>query len=455
MIPIMSGGRLRVALDQTIYSWSTGAATVLGSSALWAPTPDLGDPDSVWRTQQSVRTVVGFLARNVAQIPLHAFRRTDQGRVRVTDGDIAAGLVAPHPAATGYEHMFSLVVDRCLHDRYCALKLVTPDGNPMLVRLPPKQWRFTRDLVGLPTGVSWQRSDGELAEFSLSDVLFLDGHWAGWAGVESSPMEALKTLLTEQYESGEYRTQLWRGGARIPGVIERPDTAPFWSVDGRQAFKDSWQAYAAAGVRAGKTPVLEDGMSYREVKGISPVDAQQLEARKLSIAEVAAAFHIPPVFVGLLDNANYSNVGAFRESLYSDVLGPEMVQIQQAFNARWVPDVASSDVYVEFNVAEKLRMAFEEQARILQSAVGAPIMTRNEARTRMNLSEIDGGDDLIVPLNVATGTAGVSPQELVTMVQKVYLGVGVVISAEEARDMLRAAGATLPIGGLPNEGIPA
>jgi hypothetical protein len=61
------------------------------------------------------------------------------------------------------------------------------------------------------------------------------------------------------------------------------------------------------------------------------------------------------------------------------------------------------DVYVEFNLAEKLRGASEEQAVQLQTSVGGPYMTRNEARARLNLPHLEGADDLIVPLNVTQG----------------------------------------------------
>jgi hypothetical protein len=70
----------------------------------------------------------------------------------------------------------------------------------------------------------------------------------------------------------------------------------------------------------------------------------------------------------------------------------------------------SEGTYLEFNLAEKLRGSFEEQAAQLQASVGGPFMTRNEARATQNLPAIDGGDELIVPLNVIEGGQA-SPQD--------------------------------------------
>ncbi|MCU6429201.1 hypothetical protein KWH77_23685, partial [Enterobacter sichuanensis] len=59
-----------------------------------------------------------------------------------------------------------------------------------------------------------------------------------------------------------------------------------------------------------------------------------------------------------------------------------------------------------FNIEEKLRGSFEEQAAVASAAVGAPYMTRNEIRRANNLPAIPGGDELVVPLNLSEG-----PQE--------------------------------------------
>lgn len=409
-VTIMSGGS-PVTLDSRIWSWNSNMQ-VLGSAASVSDIGggDMRDPRYVWRTQRSVRTVVGFLAKNIAQVPLHGFLlQADGDRERLpASSRLATALRVPHPQVTPFEHMQQMVIDRSLWDRYAALKVRTGDGV-QLVRLPPERWRFERDATNLPTGVRWQRTDGQVTVYSLDTLLWTDAYSTG---VDATPMDALFDLLTEQDESAKYRTELWQNGARFPGWIERPSTAPDWTtsipnqpgVTGRDNFRTGWNTYASGGVKAGRTPILEDDMKYHELSnGVTPEAAQQIEARKLSISEVAAVFHIPPVFVGMLDNANYSNVEAFRESLYSDVLGPDFAEIQQAYNARFVPDIAGDAEFAEFNVAEKLRMSFERQAAIFQTATGAPTMTRNEARRRQNLPRIEGADELIVPLNVLIG----------------------------------------------------
>lgn len=98
-------------------------------------------------------------------------------------------------------------------------------------------------------------------------------------------------------------------------------------------------------------------------------------------------------------------------ALYADCLGPVIQMLQQRLNAFLLPMVgADPETYVEFDLTEKLKGSFEERASILQASVGGPWMTRNEARADNNLPPVDGGDQLIVPLNVVEGGQA-SPQD--------------------------------------------
>ena len=144
-------------------------------------------------------------------------------------------------------------------------------------------------------------------------------------------------------------------------------------------------------------------MEIRKLDIFSPRDMKDIEARQLSAVEVASAYHVAPELVGAREG-NFSNVDAFRQMLWSVSLGPYIDEWQGAINAQLVPLLAAGrDVYVEANVDAKMRGSFLEQTRVMQSAVGAPWLTRNEARAMQNRSPVEGGDELITPLNVLIG----------------------------------------------------
>lgn len=395
---------LPVTVDDRVYSFDSNVRVV--DPRAYKSTLDGSDVEELWRTQPSIRKVTGFLARNVAQVSLHTFERLADGdRQRVAPFDVPAATLAAHPdqrrRTTAFDLMHALVLDVCKHDRYLAQLFTDLDGSMQLVRLPPKTWRFERDATGQPLRAVARRQDGSEFTISLDRCLWLDGFPSD---EQTSPIAALRGMLDEEELAASYRRDLWRYGGRLAGWISRPLEAPDWTKTGRETFRNGWGNYSAGGARAGRTPVLEDGMEYHEATGVTPEDGQQLESRKLTMSEVASAYHVAPVLVGMMDDANYSNVNAYRTLLYQDTLGSWFEQIAQAYNERLMPLVADPQRYFyEFNVYGKLKLAFEDQVRIFQSATGGPFMTRNEARRRVNLSRIEGADELIVPLNVIEG----------------------------------------------------
>ncbi|NJP75708.1 phage portal protein, partial [Streptomyces sp. C1-2] len=59
----------------------------------------------------------------------------------------------------------------------------------------------------------------------------------------TSPMLTLRQILAEQTEAVEWRRQVWKNGARIPAVIERPADAPAWSPTAKDRFQAAFNAF--------------------------------------------------------------------------------------------------------------------------------------------------------------------------------------------------------------------
>lgn len=357
----------------------------------------------LYRRQPQVRTVVSFLARNIAQLGLHSYRRvSDTDRERLTDHPLPQILAAPGANLTRYRLIERLVSDIGIYDKAFWVK-VRLDGQVIgVIPVPPSRMEIRGDNWLEPEQFVVHGSKGEL-KLSPDQVVHFHGYDPEDLRTGSSPIEALRSMLQEEFEATRSREQMWRNGGRLSGVLKRPADAPKWDPTARARFGEGWKAFTSGGGQAGGTPILEDGMEYAQI-ALDPSKAQYIEARKLTREEVAAAYHIPLPMVGILDNATFSNIKEQHQQLYQDTLGPWLAMIQEEIGLQLIPDLPDSDdVYVEFNLAEKLRGSFEEQASMLQTAVGAPWLLRNEARARMNLPAIDGGDELITPLNVLVG----------------------------------------------------
>lgn len=393
-----------LASDQQIVSTVRPAAAAAGGLGLYGGRALTYA--QLWRTQPAVRTVSDFLARNVAQLGLKVYRRVgDDDRRHLPDHPFARTLAAPNPVRSKYAWINALVHDLAIYDVAFHAKVRAADGRVALLRLPPSRTTPVGDNYFMPE--AFEIAGKGKVRIPAASVVHFHGYDPEDDRAGVSPIETLRRTLAEDDAASEHLERLWRRGARMSGWIERPQrpVQQEWSAPARERFKEGWRdAYTGEGEQTGGTPILEDGMQFHE-SSFSPRDAQYLEARKLTREEVAAAYHVPPPMVGILDHATFSNITEQHKQLYSDTLGPWLVWIEQELQRQVLPDCGDADaVYCEFNLAEKLRGSFEEQARSIQTLVGRPVLTADEGRALLNRPAM-GGDaaELITPLNVLVG----------------------------------------------------
>lgn len=371
--------------------------------------------EAYWASQPNLRKVVGYIARNVASIPLKVYERvSDTEREQVRDHALT-GAVGNPAGRGGFRFWESVISDGLLYDRWCVLQRPREDGSLGLVRVPAWRLKFRTDILGEVTEISYwvgDRTKDPATEWKiipLDMAVFDYGYAPRTAGL--TPIHTLRDVLQESAEAVRYRREVWENGTRAPGFIKYPGRMKDERTINRLR-QQLQSAYGRDGDSAGGLPLLEDGMEIVDRKVFTPQDAQDLTGRQLTAVEVAAAYHIAPELVGAREGT-YSNIEAFRQMAYRDNLGPYIVALEDALNAQLVPGhAAGRRLYVEAHVETKLRGSFEEQAKVKQAATGAPWLTRNEARAMENRPPVPGGDELVTPLNVLIGGQA-SPQDSV------------------------------------------
>ena len=150
-------------------------------------------------------------------------------------------------------------------------------------------------------------------------------------------------------------------------------------------------------------PILEDGMEIKTVQ-FNSRDAQWAEAVKLSREDCAAVYHVNPGMIWPGSGQTYASARDNARALYNDCLAPTLMQATDRLNMVLLPRVGEpANHYIAYDITIKTEGTYEEKIATLSSAVGAPFLSRNEARARLDLPAIEGGDELITPLNVLTG----------------------------------------------------
>lgn len=370
----------------------------------------------LYATQANLHAVVSFLADSVAQLPLKVYARNAEfDRQRDRDSVAAKLLYRPNADQTSYE-LWNAVMTELLLMGVSTIWVLpdTESESGYQLRLIPKEWimdserktNYAPDRIRVTAGTS-----GEIIEIPRTEFVQFRMYSPGNPGGYQSPIAALRQTLNEQIQADKFRTEIWASSGRFNAYLTRPANVQPWNDEQRMAFVTAFrEGWGNGGSNAGKIPLLEDGMEIKPYQ-FNAKEAQYAETKQLSREDVAAAYHVNPSLIWHTTTQTYASAKDNARALYADCLGPTLQMLQQRINAFLLPMVgADENTYVEFDLTEKLKGSFEERASILQASVGGPWMTRNEARADNNLPPVEGGDELIVPLNVIEGGQA-SPQD--------------------------------------------
>jgi len=290
------------------------------------------DYATLYRTQPNVRTCVDFLARNIAQLGLHVFRRVSEtDRKRLREHPLAQLLGRPLPPeykVTRYHLIQALMGDLGVYFNAFWLKVKPANGPKGLLRIPPSYVAVKGGLMPTRYEVT---IGGKLLKVAPEGMVHFRGYNAESAILGLSPLETLRRVLAEEHAAGDYREAFWQNAARMGGIIERPVEAPMWGKPARERFKAEFEALYSGGDNSGKTAILEEGMVWKQ-NTFNAQESEYLTGRRLTREECARAYHIPLPMVGILEHATFclpGHVAVFASG------GPKPIAEVQAGDQVW------------------------------------------------------------------------------------------------------------------------
>lgn len=347
---------------------------------------------SVYRTSAPVRICVDFLARNIAQLGLKTYRQVDDRQVPERGHQVSKVLRRPNPRTTRFQLIRGTVSDVAIYDNAYWLKKSagrSSDRDKLLYRIP--SWAVQPKDGNWMTGPDYYRvnTGGGTADFGPDEIVHFQGYNPIDMRVGVSMLLAMQSVLNEDAEASDHRANFWRNAARQDGVIERPAEAPKWKPGARERFLTAWRNAYSGKHQAGRTGLLEDGMHFN-ARSFSPKDSEFIEGREFTLDTVATAYGIPLAVLSRKNTATFASMKEFRTMLYVDCFGPWNAMIEQQIWLQLLPDFEDTDeLFVEFNIDEKLQGDFEGQVQALRNGVQVPYISPNIALKLLGLEPID------------------------------------------------------------------
>lgn len=179
-------------------------------------------------------------------------------------------------------------------------------------------------------------------------------------------------------------SRFFANGARPGGVLTAPGAI---SDETASRLKAHWDTNYT-GENSGKVAVLGDGLSFQSMK-VTAVDSELIDQMKLTADIVCSTFHVPPFKIGMGAIPSGQKIEDLNQIYYSDCL---QVLIESMEECLTLGLELSDGRAFELDLDGLLRMDTATMYTTLGGAVGAAILAPNEARKRMNLKPLDGGD---------------------------------------------------------------
>jgi HK97 family phage portal protein len=227
-------------------------------------------------------------------------------------------------------------------------------------------------------------------------------------------------LAVQKFGNSFFGNGAWTGTViEVPGELGEV---------GQKALKAYIEERHRGAGRAHKIGILINGAKLSRPVTFSPEDSQFLQSREFDLGEVARMFWLDPSMIGgkTGDSLTYSTLEGRGTHYVKFSLLHWLVRLEHALTVLWQSE--GNDGEIKFRVEGLQRGSQKERFDAYAVALDKGFMTVDEIRGLENMAPLGAREDV---------------RNLVEMVQKVYLGVGTVMTAAEAREILNRAGANL------------
>jgi HK97 family phage portal protein len=206
-----------------------------------------------------------------------------------------------------------------------------------------------------------------------------------------SPIFACGLVATQGLAIQSNSSLFFQGMSRPGGIL----TAPGSISDATAARIKAYWEENFSGANFGRTAVLGDDLKYQPLT-ITAQDAQLIEQLKYTAEMVCSVFHVPPFKLGIGQMPTYQNAELLNSIYYSDCLQSQIEQMEACLDdglgiGQGRPKEGRT-LGVELDVASLLRMDTATAIDTLAKGVGGGIVAPNEARKRLDLPPVQGGD---------------------------------------------------------------
>lgn len=331
---------------------------------------------------------VRLIAETASTIPLLAY----EGARELDDHPALALLARPNPRQGGREMMETLI-GHLLVSGNAYLKLLRIDDEPKELHcLRPDRMQVSTDSQGwvrdyiYSAGSTRQRFDrDEDGRFELLHLaLFhpLDDQYG------MPPLQAALMALDIHSAASRWNKALLDNSARPSGALVYSAGAGTNLTDDQfERLKDELENGYSGAARAGRPLLLEGGLDWKAM-GYSPKDMDFIEARNAAARDIALAFGVPPMLLGIPGDNTYSNYHEANRAFVRQTLLPLVNRNLDAMS-HWLAAFFGEPIRLAVDEDRIEGLAAEREA-VWSRLTAADFLTDDEKREALGYSPLRG-----------------------------------------------------------------
>jgi HK97 family phage portal protein len=207
-----------------------------------------------------------------------------------------------------------------------------------------------------------------------------------------APIEAAAVAVDTHNASSTWNKALLDNAARPSGalVYTGPEGAVLSDAQFDRLKRELTDTYQGA-VNAGRPLLLEGGLDWKAMS-LTPKDMDFLEARNASAREIALAFGVPPMLLGIPGDNTYANFQEANRVFWRQTVLPLASRVGASL-AQWLAPQVGDGVRLVIDT-DRVDALSADRAAHWERIAAAPFLTLNEKREATGYAPVEGGDRL-------------------------------------------------------------
>ena len=370
---------------------ATGKVLAMGAGrAVWSAR------DTVTLTKSGfTRNPVGFRAVRMIAEAAAALPLILQDRDRRYDAHPVADLLARPNAAQGRAELLEAVYGYLLLSGDAYIEAVGDGSLPVeLHALRPERMSIVQGADGWPVGYDYTVA-GKKHRFTVGEGASPICHIKSFHPKNDhygfSPLEAAASAIDVHNAASNWSKALLDNAARPSGAIvyKGADGQGSLSSDQYDRLLHEMETMHQGARNAGRPMLLEGGLDWKPM-GFSPSDMEFQKTKEAAAREIAIAFGVPPMLLGIPGDATYANYQEANRAFYRLTVLPLATRVTSVI-ADWLSDFTGERIDLRPDLEQIPALATEREAA-WRRVGDATFLTAAEKRALLGLPAIEVGD---------------------------------------------------------------